>query len=402
MDLLECVLEQDIWNTVLDKSLDKTVSKSVLRRFSRPEAKIQLLGQIISGEYKVKPPIVKRIPKDNGGYREIYVNTDKDRILLAAINAAYYRLFENRLSPACKAYREHLSCGKTVRELSRQHIHGYKLDLSKYFDSVPRDVLNTALKELDTGSPLDRIVWEYYNTDLVVIDGETVGRYKSLAQGCAISAFLSNYVLKDVDARMSQVCEYYCRYSDDMILIAKDTDRVLQDLVEQLSAVGLSLNPDKVEKISCEQEFKFLGFGVKGSCISISQKDFESKKQEVKHVCKLVKNKKGLSQVERLRKAIFGVQNVFFSRQNPIHGWLYGKGQYINDLTRIQQLDKFCKEHIRAAVTGSWNYTTNVNRVPEQMMRDNGYVSLVHMCKLAAIDRDVFLQEHLRSVEKVQ
>lgn len=401
MDLLECIFEPKIWDTILDNSVDKTIARSLLRRYCKPESKLELLDQIVSGTYAIKPPTVKRIPKDNGDLREIYVNSDRDRVLLAAVNAAYYHLYENRLSPACKAYREHLSCGKTVRELAKQDIHGYKLDLSKYFDSVPKDVLNAALAELDTGSPLDDVIWEYYNTDIVIIDGKRVERYKSLAQGCAVSAFLSNYVLKDIDAYMTKICKYYCRYSDDMILIDDNPDVVLQALVEQLNKIGLTLNPSKVEKISSEQEFKFLGFGVKGSHICLSQKDFELKKKEVRHVCKIVKNARGISQSERLCKAIAAVQKEFFSRSDPVHGWLYGKGLYINDLERVQQLDEFCKEHIRAAVTGSWNFTSNMHKVPEQILRDSGYVSLVHMCKLAALDRAAFLQEHLRTIERV-
>ena len=47
---------------------------------------------------------------------------------------------------------------------------GYKLDLSKYFDSVPHEVINKALAELDTDSPLEQVLYKYYNDDTVYQD----------------------------------------------------------------------------------------------------------------------------------------------------------------------------------------------------------------------------------------
>lgn len=400
MDLVECLFEPDIWNSIIDKGVDKTIPSSILRKYSFPEARLDLLRRIVSGEYHIKPPKVTRIPKDNGTYREIYINTPEDRLVLAGINQAYYKLYEDRLSPACKAYRVNHSCGKTVREVASHTINGYKLDLSKYFDSVPITVINEALDELDTGSPLDSIVREYYNTNLVIIDGKLTERYKSLAQGCAVAAFLSNYVLRKVDSKMTKLCTYYCRYSDDMILLADNPDVPLQVLKDMLEELGLKLNPEKIEHIDPWHEFKFLGFGIAGRKISISQKDFLLKKREIKHVCKLVCSDRTLTSKEKLSKAIRTVQNIFFSRQEPFYGWIYGKAVYINDYERIIELDKFCKEHIRAAVTGKWNFTSNEHKVSEQDLRNAGYVSLLHMAKMAKAGRDIFQQEHLLHIKQ--
>lgn len=400
MDLLETFFSDDILKYIIDNGVDKTLNRSLLRKYCTPEARVDLLDRILAGEYHIAPPRVVQIPKGNGKIREIYVNRQIDRLVLAGVNRAYYHLYGHLLSTACKAYRENISCAKVVREVASKPIRGYKLDLSKYFDSVPIEVIDKALDELDTGSPLDEIVREYYHDNRVYINGRLVERYKSLAQGCAVAAFLCNYILRDLDNEMMELCEYYCRYSDDMLLLGDNTDNALEVLKTRLAELGLSLNPAKVEKVDSFTEFSFLGYGIKGSVITTSQKNFIEKKREVKHACRMVETDRKLTREQKLVKAVRAVHKIFFSVSNPFYGWLYGEAIAINSYTRLAELDKYCKEHIRAAVTGSWNYTSNTHKVTEEMLRNAGYVSLVQMAKLAAIDRDAFQQEHLLHIQQ--
>lgn len=393
MDLLEVAFSRQVWEDVINRGVDKTIPKKMLVKYSRPENRVELLDKIISGRYHISPPRVLTVPKDNGGLREIYVNSPEDRLVLAISNQAYNILFSSSISPACKAYQKGLSCGSVVRDVAKQNICGYKLDLSKYFDSVSIDIINAAFDTLDTHSPLDQVIRDYYNTNYVFVNNEITGRFKSLAQGCAVSAFLSNYVLNDIDEQMLNMCEYYCRYSDDMLLLGDNADKALVVLKDMLKVKGLELNPDKVEQINFQTEFKFLGFGICGSTIDISIKDFKAKKREIKQICNKLKKSKLPTDI-KLIKVIRSVQDIFFSRVDPFHGWLYSKACTINTLGRICELDCFAKEHIRAAVTGKWNYTTNIHKVTEDMLRDAGYVSLVQMAKLAQIDRDAYQQTH--------
>lgn len=403
MDLLEALFEPDIWESVIDKGADKTIPLAVLRKWCHVDKRLELLNKIIAGEYHIKPPTIARIPKDNGKFREIYVNTADDRVVLAAINQALYRLFDYKLSPACKAYREGHSCAKTVREAIQHTMFGYKLDLSKYFDSVPHEVINKALAELNTDSPVEQVLYEYYNDDTVYENHQLIPRFKSLSQGCAVASFLANYILIDVDNRMTQECLYYCRYSDDMLLLCKDkqsADRALAVLNDMLGALGLSLNPDKIEAISPLTEFKFLGFGILGSTVTISQKDFKLKKAEVKHVCRLIETNKKIPKDKKLRAAVKAVQKVFFSATDPSFGWLHSKAMGINNFQRLSELDAYCKDCIRATVTSSWNYTHNIHVISNEQLALAGYVSLVHMAKLVQIDKALYETEHLLHIQQ--
>ena len=105
---------------------------------------------------------------------------------------------------------------------------------------------------------------------------------------------------------------------------------------------------------------------------------------------------KRMSAEDKLRTAVKEVMSVFNNWAEPTHGWLYVKAQGINSTARLAELDKYCKEHIRAAVTGGWNFTTNMNKVSEEKLREAGYVSLLHIFKIATMDRSLFLQECLQ------
>ena len=237
---------------------------------------------------------------------------------------------------------------------------------------------------------------EFYNDNHVIVDNKIVNRYKSLGQGCATASFLSNYLLRNFDSRMLQLCDFYRRYSDDMLLLGTEADEALAVAKRELGALGLAINPDKIEQLTPDKEFKFLGFGIKGDTVTISSKDMSRKKSEVKHALKLVDRSLPIEQ--RLSKAIESVKHIFFNYSDPCYGWLYIKALGVNDYARIAELDNYCKDCIRAALTGSWNYTHNMNKFPNRLLEAQGYVSLVHMAKAAHIGRSFFKGEHLRCV----
>ena len=101
--------------------------------------------------------------------------------------------------------------GRIVREISRlisSHLGltGAKFDIHHYFDEVSEQARDQALKELDSGSCIDRIVWEYLHDDVVIDENNEVQHlYKGIAQGFAVSPFLANYILRDVDEAISKL-----------------------------------------------------------------------------------------------------------------------------------------------------------------------------------------------------
>lgn len=342
------------WEDMLEKSVDKGIDRALLVQLCEPQNRMQLLNAIVSDNYEIAPPHVAKIPKDNGEFREVYVNEAIDRIFLSLYNDVMFEMYGHKIHPACKSYQKGIGCPQTVKEISKKicsmpgEVVGYKADLSKYFDKVKIEVIDKALDELDTGSPLDEIVKNYYHNDLIFdVDGNLTEHYGSLKQGCAFASFLANYVLRDVDEELSKMDILYCRYSDDLLMIGKDANKALRKLKEMLEPKGLSLNPKKVESVSKHQYFTFLGFNICGPHISFSKKSIKNFQREVE--ARTIKAKCSTT------KAIHRVNQYLYEGyvvDDKRFGWAAYFLPTVNVEDDIQELNRFVMDCIRAVDSG--------------------------------------------------
>ena len=353
------------WESMLEKSVDKGIDRALLVQLCEPQNRMQLLNAIVSGNYEIAPPHVARIPKDNGEFREVYVNEAIDRIFLSLYNDVMFEMYGHKIHPSCKSYQKGIGCPQTVKEISKKicsmpgEVVGYKADLSKYFDKVKIEVIDKALDELSTNSPLDEIVRNYYHNDMIFdADGNLTEHYGSLKQGCAFASFLANYVLRDVDEELSKMDILYCRYSDDLLMIGKDANKALAKLKEMLEPKGLSLNPKHTY-------FTFLGFNVCGPHISFSKKSIKNFQKEVE--ARTIKAKcsttKAIHQVNKYLYEGYVVDDKRF-------GWAAYFLPTINVEEDIQELNRFVMDCIRAVDSGR----KEIGGLGENKQMQNGVV----------------------------
>ncbi len=351
---LQKFFEISRWEEMLEKSFDKGIDMGLLRQLCQPQNRLQLLNAIVSDNYRIAPPHIAKIPKDNGEFREVYANEPIDRIFLSLYNDVMFEMYGHLIHPSCKSYQKGIGCPQTVKEISNKICHmtggcvGYKADLSKYFDNVRLDVIDKALDDLSTGSPLDKIVREYYHTDLVFdADGNLVEHYGSLKQGCAFASFLANYVLKDIDTVLSKMDILYCRYSDDILMIGKDADQALATLEQMLKIKGLVLNPKKVESLSKNKFFTFLGFNILGPNITFSKKSIKNLQKEIE--ARTIKSnystEKAIHQVNKYLYEGYIVDDKQF-------GWAAYFLPTVNVPEDINELNIFIMDCIRAVDSG--------------------------------------------------
>ena len=355
MDIkLKKFFEISRWEEMLEKAYDKRIDMGLLRQLCEPQNRIALLNAITSGNYAIAPPHIARIPKDNGDFREVYVNEPIDRIFLSLYNDILFEMFGKEIHPSCKSYQKGIGCPQTVKEISRQicamdtNEVGYKVDLSKYFDTVKIEVIDAALDSLNTGSPLDDIVKEYYHSDLIFdADGNLTEHYGSLKQGCAVASFLANYILKDIDAELSKMVPIYCRYSDDILIIGSNANKAMAYLCGALEAKGLKLNPKKIERVSKDKYFTFLGFNICGDKISFSKKSIKNFQREIESrtIKADVSTKKAINNVNKYMYDGYVVDSKRF-------GWAAYFLSTVNVTDDIHELNKFVMDCIKAVDSG--------------------------------------------------
>lgn len=359
-ELLIKVFEPDRWESAIEIGVGKGIDKGELRKLCSPETRARLAMAILEDNYEIAPPHQALIPKDNGEFRTVYVNENIDRIFLSIVNDLLFELCSDMIHPACKSYQKGIGCGKIVQEITKNikwqkeyedlesKTFGIKADLSKYFDSVPIEFIDNVFDQLVHkfgDSKIIAILRKYYHTDLCFDpDGNLIKQYQSLKQGCAVASWLADVMLYEIDDHLSELKGMYVRYSDDILYIGRFYDYAMKVLEKNLEIMSMKLNPKKVEYLSYDRWFKFLGFMIKEDQITLSpgrvktfQKEIEKRSVKNRHVSG--------------KAAIISI-NRYMYKGDGTYSWATQVLPIINVERDIDTLNEFVMDCIRACQTG--------------------------------------------------
>lgn len=353
--ILTMFFDIDRWTKAIEKGVLKDIRKSELIKLTEESTRIHMAEAMLSGKYQITPPHTAQIPKDNGEFRTVYVNEPIDRIILSIANDLLFDLMPEMIHPACKSYQTGIGCGKVVLEVSHtivgmksnSHV-GWKSDLSKYFDSVPIQFIDAAFDKVEAKhghSSLIDVLRKYYHCGLYFDENnELHEKYQSLKQGCAVASWLANVLLYDLDNELSQMDGFYVRYSDDMLFVGPDYEKAMIVLQKRLAEMSMKLNPKKVEYLTVDRWFKFLGFSIKGSMISLSPTRLKTFQKEIES--RTIK-KRGITLTDAVRHV-----NQFLYKGNGEYSWATQILPVCNVRTDINELNKFVMDCLRAVETG--------------------------------------------------
>lgn len=353
--ILQMFFDIDRWTKAIDKGVFKDIRKDQLIRLTSESTRLGMADAMLKGQYEIAPPHTAQIPKDNGEFRTVYVNEPIDRVVLGIANDLLFDLMPEMLHPSCKSYQRGIGCGKVVTEASHRLVDavgkgfmGWKSDLSKYFDSVPLEYIDEAFDKVEARhghSVLIDVLRKYYHSDLYFDGNNTLQRkFQSLKQGCAVASWLANVLLYDLDEELSRMNGYYIRYSDDMLFIGEDYGKAMEVLQKRLEEKSMKLNPKKVEYLTTDKWFKFLGFSIKGSMISLSSGRIKTFQKEIES---RTVRKPGTT----LARAVNSV-NRYLYKGNGDFSWATQILPVCNVRKDIDELNKFVMDCLRAVQTG--------------------------------------------------
>lgn len=352
--ILEKFFEPARWEYALGKGYDKGVNKGDLYQLTKPEVRVQMCKAIREGKYEIAPPHTAQIPKDNGDFRTVYVNESIDRVFLSIANDLLFELMPEMIHPACQSYQKGVGCGKIVQEISKKicetkgDVIGWKSDFSKYFDSVPIRFIDEAFDRVEEKwgySTIIDVLRKYYHSDWYFdLEGKLKQTYQSLKQGCSVASWLADVVMYSLDERLSKLDGEYVRYSDDALFVGPDYEKAMEIMQEEVSLREMTLNPKKIEYLSHNRWFKFLGFSIKDGNISLSSSRIKTFQKEIE------------ARTVRLKKT------TLTKAKNAVNRYLYhGNGEFswatqilpvVNVKKDIQTLSVFVLDCLRAVATG--------------------------------------------------
>lgn len=412
--------DPQIWQDVLERTRRKKGRHVDMESFGAVAdtvGRASLVQAIADGKYTLSPPKTLYVDKLTGNYlsykeavnrefkevRTLYAPSQPlDGIVLGVVSQIYNRLYGGLIHPCCRSYQRGVGVktilhGDLIPRL-RKHERGYKLDLSKYFDSVNRETLDATLKTMDTGSPLDALVWKHFHDDRVYVNGTLEPRYMAIRQGNALGTLLANLALRDVDAELSAMNVLYLRYADDILVLGKDADKALSRLREMLADKGLKLNDKKTTRIDINHPFTFLGCEIDNGKVDMSEESYYRIKLQIRRICrphKYIPKESRAEQIKAIKKINWLLRDGHYADQRKF-GWERYFFSVIDNPTRLRMLDAYIREHIKGVYVGRQTQHRKAKEMTsDEQLRAMGYKSLMRMYRASKCGPSVYDTEML-------
>ena len=240
----------------------------------------KIWNRMSSGCYFPPPVKAVEIPKTHGdGIRVLGVPTVADRVAQTVVAARLEAKVEPIFHPDSYGYRPGRSALDAVAACRRRcwkRNWVIDLDIAKFFDSVPWDLVVKAVEANTDQAWVVLYVKRWLQAPLLRPDGTLLMRDRGTAQGSAVSPVLANLFLHYAfDAWMAR--EYpgvpFERYCDDAVVhcVSERQARMLRQAIgDRMEQVGLRLHPDKTRIVYCQDNnrrgsypdtaFTFLGY----------------------------------------------------------------------------------------------------------------------------------------------
>jgi group II intron reverse transcriptase/maturase len=225
-------------------------------------------AKLLEGSYQPQPVRAVRIPKPNGGERELGIPVVLDRLIQQAIHQVLSPVFEPTFSEHSFGFRPKRSAHQAVQTAQGYVSAGYDwvvdLDLENFFDRVNHELLMNRLREHIEDRRVLKLIHKYLKVGLM-IDGLQSLRREGTPQGGPLSPLLSNILLTDLDRELERRGHQFVRYADDVVIYVKSQragERVLDNVTRFITTrLKLKVN-DKKSAVARPTERTWLGYTI--------------------------------------------------------------------------------------------------------------------------------------------
>ena len=348
--------------------------------------------QIKAGEFPKDFPHKLVVNKeDSNKKRIVYSYENEENIVLKFIAYNLYE-FDDVFSKNTYAFRRGYGVKDAIWRLKGsekfEEYYCYKTDISNYFNSIDVELLLEKLsfvKERDV--QLYNLFVKILKEERVYSNGKIIQENHGAMAGMPCSPFFANVYLKELDRYFEERNIPYFRYSDDILIFAKDEEKLEEYVAifkEMLEHNKLIINESKIMLTKPYETFEFLGFCYDRGIIDLSFNTKRKIKAKIKRKAEalrrwqrsknLIEDKAAIGFIKAMNKKFYGGN----SKEIDEDAFTWSRWFFPNITTdrSLKEIDEYMQQYIRYVITGR-HYKGNYKITYEQM-KEWGYRSLVY------------------------
>lgn len=368
--LLNILAEEQVWIDFYEYKVEpdyfRLSDAQELFHYIRDKRYVSVVDKILNGE-SLSIPHKKRIAKsDNSKKRIVYSLPEDEAMVLKLLTWMMIRKYDSFFSDNLYSFRPSYSAKDALRKLTFNpdisRCFSYKLDIHNYFNSINIELLLPALKNIFAD---DEPLYEFFSSQLsdlrAVDNGEIIQEQKGVMAGMPYAGFLANIFLTPLDREFEKIPEIvYCRYSDDIIMFAKDKevlDGAKLKLHQMLETYGLEVNPDKVVETAPNEPWTFLGIEYNGKEIDVSRISVQKLKAKMRRKARALERWKNTNKKDGWMAGRAFIKHfnkkLYTSESNSEVNWSWWYFPLITTEKSLKEIDAYMQDCVRYVATGS-------------------------------------------------
>ena len=345
------------------------------------------------GDWFLSLPHLTEIEKNTAGEkRALYVFHGTDQLLLGFMGYALIRLYDSLFTDGLYSFRVNPNNHTLVENIHHQlsgcdtaPYFAFKTDMKSYSTNIDQDILIRKLSGIFAHDPEFMAFLEWLiRRNQYKHNGQVISKYMSALPGCPLTGFFTNVYLMEIDEYFMNQCDFYCRFTDDILVLCREDHRVftlLFKLRDMARENKLELKKIKTELFSSNEPITIVGMRFEGSEIGVSHETIKKLKCKIKiRAKKAVQNARqtGISHEEAARRFLQETLKPFFHKDEKNEtNYAMRYFPFITKDDGLRELDHWIQHCARFVLTEKWGKAQY--RASYSQLKSLGYISLVHL-----------------------